>query len=219
MVKNLEPSCFLWEIGLRGMLKNYVLVDYENVQPLAESLDEVADEQFSVFVFVGNSQNRLSYDFVSSFQRLRGGGEYIKISGNGKNALDFHIACYLGVLAMKDPKAYFHVVSKDTGYDPLLEHLREKTIRVKRVAAIEGIPVVKFRKEISKMNPRQKGEKFLARLRKGNASRPASEQAMRSALRAFYQRQLSDEEFEQVLRFVKNSEFVSIADGKVAYAE
>lgn len=217
MLKNLELSHPLWEIGLRGMLKNYVLVDYENVQPLAESLDEVADEQFSVFVFVGNSQNRLSYDFVSAFQRLRGGGEYIKISGNGKNALDFHIACYLGVLAMKDPKAYFHVVSKDTGYDPLLEHLREKTIRVNRVATIEGIPVVKFRKEISKLTPKQKGEKFLARLRKG--SRPASEKAMRSALRAFYQRQLSEEEVEEVLRFVKNSEFVSIADGKVAYAE
>ena len=45
-------------------------------------------------------------------------GQYVKISGNGKNALDFHLAYYVGELATNDPEVYFHVISKDTGFDP-----------------------------------------------------------------------------------------------------
>lgn len=56
----------------------------------------------------------------------------IKLSGNGSNALDFHIAFYLGVLAVRDSAAYFHIISKDTGYDPLIRHLRAKNIKAHR---------------------------------------------------------------------------------------
>ena len=37
--------------------------------------------------------------------------------------LDFHIAYYLGDLAVKEPDADFYILSKDTGFDPLIEHL------------------------------------------------------------------------------------------------
>lgn len=200
------------------MVRNYVLVDYENVQPSAESLGALNDEWFVVFVFVGNSQNRLSYDFVEAFQRLQG-GEYIKISGNGKNALDFHIAYYLGELAVKEPKAYYHVVSQDTGYEPLLTHLRGKAIRVNRVAAIEEIPLVKFRKEFSQMTTAQKRDAFLERLKSNKASRPGSAKTLRSSLVAFFQRQLPEEEVEVILQLLIKSRFVSLADGKITYAE
>src|SRR5690606_41861527 len=58
--------------------------------------------------------------------------EYVKIASNGSNALDFHIAFYIGQLATKEPESYFHIVSKDTGFDPLIQHLKGKKIQVSR---------------------------------------------------------------------------------------
>ena len=200
-------------------VKNYVLVDYENVQPLAESLASLNDPQIAVIVFVGSSQKTLSYDFVSSFQRLGEGGEYVKISGNGKNALDFHIACYLGILTTKAPKACFYIVSKDTGYDPLVTHLRSKKFRVHRVAAIKSIPTVKVLEEVAGLTTAQKGEKFLKRLSNANASRPATEKTLRNSLKTFFRNVLAEAEFEEVFAIVTSSSLVKISDGKVNYSE
>ncbi|MDE2614410.1 MAG: hypothetical protein KGL78_13280, partial [Burkholderiales bacterium] len=100
------------------MRTNYVLVDLENVQP--DSLDALAQDHFKILLFVGANQTKLPFDLVASMQRLGPHAEYIKISGNGSNALDFHIAYTVGRIAAAEPTAYFHVVSKDTGFDPLI---------------------------------------------------------------------------------------------------
>lgn len=113
------------------MKKNYVLIDYENVQPTA--IEALEHENFHVIVFVGASQSKVTYEVASVLQRMGDRASYIKISGSGSNALDFHIAYYIGRLAAKEPEAYFHIVSKDTGFDPLLQHLKSKKISASRV--------------------------------------------------------------------------------------
>jgi len=55
-------------------------------------------------------------------QSLGSAAQYIKMTGTGKSALDFHIAYYIGELAVRNPNAHFHVISRDTGFDPLLTH-------------------------------------------------------------------------------------------------
>lgn len=70
--------------------------------------------------------------------------EYIQIDGNGSNALDFHIADYIGRLAAETPDAYFHVISKDTGFDPLIKHLKTQKILCQRSKSIAEIPLVKI---------------------------------------------------------------------------
>ena len=72
------------------MRTNYVFIDFENVQP--ESLGLLEHEHFKLFVFVGAGQTKLPFEIAASLQRLGPRAEYIKISGNGSNALDFHIA-------------------------------------------------------------------------------------------------------------------------------
>lgn len=57
-------------------------------------------------------------------QRLGSRATYINLSGNDSNALDFHIAFYTGILVTRDPYADIYVISKDTGFDPLLQHIR-----------------------------------------------------------------------------------------------
>ena len=115
------------------MPTNYVLVDFENVQP--DSLAALATGQFRVKVFVGASQakGRISFELVHSMQALGANAEYVKIARTGKNAVDMHIAYYVGRLLEKEPGAVVHIVSRDTDFDPLIEYLNAKGIACKRV--------------------------------------------------------------------------------------
>jgi hypothetical protein len=121
---------------------NYVLVDFENVQP--GNLDALHGGPFKIVVFLGTNQ-KPTWEVVNAVQPFGADGRYIKISGNGKHALDFHIAYYVGRLAAESPDAYFHIISKDTGYDPLIEHLKELKIHCKRSASISEIPILRQR--------------------------------------------------------------------------
>lgn len=119
------------------MNANYVLVDFENVQP--DSLDALNHDPFKVLVFVGASQTKVPFDTAASLQRMGSRAEYLKVSGNGKNALDFHIAFHLGKLAATDASASFHVVSRDTGFDPLIQYLKAHGIAAARVESVSAI--------------------------------------------------------------------------------
>ena len=123
------------------MRMNYVLIDLENVQP--EHLSVLAGQNFKVLVFVGQNQSKISFDLVSAVQHLGKNAEYIKIQGNGPNALDFHIAFYIGQFSVENSDSHFHIISKDKGFDPLIKHLESKKIRVHRHKVISEIPLPK----------------------------------------------------------------------------
>ncbi len=122
------------------MATNYVLVDFENVQP--DSLAALATGQFRVKVFVGAAQakGRISFELSHSMQMLGASAEYVKIARTGKNAVDMHIAYYVGRLLEKEPGAVIHIISKDTDFDPLIEYLRAKGSSCKRVKTIAEVP-------------------------------------------------------------------------------
>lgn len=110
---------------------HYILIDYENVQPA--DLAGLDAEQACVFVFTG-AQQKVGIALIEAVQALGERGRFIRIAGNGPNALDFHIACYLGQWMVRDPQATFLIVSKDTGFDPLITHLNAGGARVKRLS-------------------------------------------------------------------------------------
>jgi hypothetical protein len=122
------------------MPTNYVLVDFENVQP--DSLAALANGQFRVKVFVGAAQakGRISFELSHSMQMLGANAEYVRIARSGPNAVDMHIAYYIGRLLEKEPSAVVHIISKDTDFDPLVEYLRAKGSACKRVKSIAEIP-------------------------------------------------------------------------------
>jgi len=108
------------------MPTNHVLIDYENLQPeLLEALDL---PHFRVMVFLGANQTKVPVELAALLQRLGTRAQYLRISGAGRNALDFHIAFYLGELLAKEPDTVFHIIAVDGGYDPLLQHLRERNV-------------------------------------------------------------------------------------------
>jgi hypothetical protein len=122
------------------MATNYVLVDFENVQP--DSLAALANDAFRVKVFVGAAQakGRISFELSHSMQMLGANAEYVKIARTGKNAVDMHIAYYVGRLLEKEPDAIIHIISKDTDFDPLIEYLHARSSNCRRVKTIAEIP-------------------------------------------------------------------------------
>lgn len=87
------------------MKTNFVLVDFENVQPKNVSL--LSGGPFKIKVFLGANQAKLPLEMVRVIQAFGPDAEYIQIDGSGSNALDFHIAYYIGRLAAETPDAYF----------------------------------------------------------------------------------------------------------------
>lgn len=116
------------------MPKHFILIDFENVQPT--SLGALHGSEHHVRVFVGASQNRVPLDLAAALQAFGTNAEYIQITGNGSNALDFHIAYAIGHLSAQHPDARFTIVSRDTGFDPLIKYLAHKHVVCKRVATL-----------------------------------------------------------------------------------
>lgn len=112
------------------------LIDYENVQPTSIGLLEPG--ACRIHVFVGQNQKNVPVELSQALQPFGVDACYTRISGNGPNALDFHIAFYIGRLAHVHPDARFTIVSRDTGFDPLVKHLATLGIACKRVAALPG---------------------------------------------------------------------------------
>ena len=98
------------------MPTNYVLIDFENVQP--RNLGILADHPFQVLVFIGANQTRVPRNVAVAMQSLGKKAQYVEIDGSGPNALDFHIAYYIGELAATDPAGSYFVISRDKGFDP-----------------------------------------------------------------------------------------------------
>ena len=119
------------------MRTEYILVDYENIQP--KDLELIKGEQYRVKVFLGPHQSHIQRGVATALQALGARGEYVPVEKQGKNAVDFHIAYYVGEIACREGEAKFFIVSKDTGFDPLVEHLKIRGIRVRRVEEISGI--------------------------------------------------------------------------------
>ncbi len=122
------------------MTKPYFLIDFENVQPKA--LDQLQPGTSRIKVFLGQQQTRLMLELVQALQPFGSDAEYIAIQGSGPDAVDFHIAFYIGRLAADEAGAEFNIISKDRGFDPLVRHLNGLGIVCRRLPEIPGATAV-----------------------------------------------------------------------------
>jgi len=109
----------------------FVLIDFENVQP--KVLERLRPGSSRVKVFLGQHQSKLMLELVQALQPFGNDAEYIQIQGSGPDAVDFHIAFYIGLLAAAEPAVSFTIVSKDRGFDPLVRHLALRGIDCRRL--------------------------------------------------------------------------------------
>lgn len=61
----------------------------------------------------------------------------------GKNGLDFQLSSYLGYLLRSSAKARYVILSKDMGYDPLVQFWKERGAEITRESAQEVVKAVR----------------------------------------------------------------------------
>jgi hypothetical protein len=117
-----------------------LLVDFENIQDL-DYLKKLRNTDFEVRVFLGPHQSKLPSSLVRQAQPFGARLQWIQMEGNGKNALDFHIAYTIGLLSTESKKRQIFVLSKDTGFDPLLTYLGKRGLACTRIEELaEALP-------------------------------------------------------------------------------
>lgn len=194
------------------MPANYVLIDFENIQP--KNLEILANHPFKVFVFVGANQAKVPFDLAAAMQDLGDNAKYIKIFGNGKNALDFHIAFYVGQLSMQDPEAYFHIISKDTGFDPLIKHLKARKIRVQRERDLAEIPVLRMSNATSND---EKIEAIINNLAGRGQSRPRKIKTLANTINSLFTKKLVENELMSLVNELQKRKYIVVSQGNVSY--
>ncbi|MCX8109828.1 MAG: PIN domain-containing protein [Syntrophorhabdaceae bacterium] len=120
-------------------MKMILMVDYENVQGL--TLGNLDPNLVEIWFFIGKSQNKIPFDLVAATQPFGNSLRWIKIEGNGKNNLDFHIAFELGRLcASKESVGDIYLFSKDKGYDAVVQYANRLGLKVKRIVNLSQLP-------------------------------------------------------------------------------
>jgi len=191
---------------------NYVLIDFENVHP--KNLELLTKHPFKVFVFVGASQTKVPFDLADSMQFLGNDAKYIKISGNGQNALDFHIAYYIGELAGKDADAQFHIISKDKGFDPLIQHLKSRNIRIRREKDLAEIPILRVPITTS---DDEKISAIVKNLGGRGQSRPRKVRTLENTINTLFTKKLDKSELTSIIKELQKRKLIVVNQGNVSY--
>jgi hypothetical protein len=147
-------------------------------------------------------------------QLLGNDARYIKISGNGQNALDFHIAYYVGELAGKDPDAQFHIISKDKGFDPLIAHLKSRGIRIQREKDIGEIPLLRVPTSTS-MD--EKVAAIVKNLGGRGQSRPRKVRTLENTINTLFTKKLDKNELASLIKEMQKRKLIVVNQSNVSY--
>lgn len=169
---------------------NHVFVDFENVHDVDASL--IGSKAVNFTLLLGANQKKLDVALVEKLMQHSASTKLIRLTSVGKNAVDFALAYYLGRAVLSDPTAYFHLISKDQGYDPLIEHLRSRHVYVRRyddfsTLTFGHLPKASPQTPVTPV-PRAKDDLFeraLEHLRKHSNNRPKRQKTLTSHLLAF----------------------------------
>ena len=117
----------------------HLLIDFENIQP--QNLNRLPTEDTHVWLFLGALHKSLPVGLVQSLLRFGERVHLVQLQKSGKNALDFYLSYYLGQITATDPEAHIGILSRDGGYDVLVEHIVEnrQAQEIVRLANIDEV--------------------------------------------------------------------------------
>ena len=161
---------------------NHVFVDFENVHQIDLSIIGAKSVYFTLLI--GARQKKVDAELVEKLMEHASSVQLIRLTSSGKNALDFALAYHVGRAVMTDPTAYFHIVSKDKGFDPLIEQMKSRHLRVHRHDDFSRLTFSFCPKPPAASNGDLRA-RVLAHLRKNTKNRPKRRKTLESHLEAF----------------------------------
>ena len=193
------------------MSDKFLLIDYENIQKV--NLSDVPDNTL-VRVFVGQSQKNIPFELVQQAQRFGQCIEWIKIEGQGSNALDFHIAFYLGKLQTEHKRASFIILSKDKGFDPLIKYINKSKVSCRRINSLFELSNVSDNH--SKDQNLKRTIELLSKIEK--SKRPRKRTTLSKHILSIFQKKLDGPEIDKIVDYLFIEKLISETGGKLSYS-
>lgn len=197
---------------------NFVLIDFQNVQP--QDIGLLKNGAFKVKVFTGSQQVKIPLVLATTLQSMGGDAEYIVLETAGSNALDFHIAYYVGVLSAQEPGAFFHIISKDSGFDPLIGYLKKKNVLAKRSECIAEMPCFAPPAPTALAPLDEQIERVIALLRgySYTNNKPRTTTALLNVINSLFRKELSEQQVVAILSALRKRGVVNLEGSKVSYS-
>lgn len=187
-----------------------LLVDFENVKDV--NLTSLPSSCV-VKIFVGRTQNNIPFALTKDAQRFGDRLEWIKIAGDGKNNLDFHLAYYLGRLTHEVQDTEFVILSKDKYFDSLIRHLVERKMSCRRISSLSELAVVE---EKTSDDPNfQRAFSLLSKIEK--KSRPRRRKTLTQHVSSLFQKKLPVNELQRVVDLFFSKGLVTDTKGVLSY--
>lgn len=190
------------------MNEQLLLVDLENIHRF--DLGKVPPTA-RIKIFVGRLQSKLPTALVQQAQALGSRLEWVRIDGNGRNALDFHIACHLGEGICKFPRAEFVILSNDKGFDPLVWHLVARGFKCRRDGQARSAPAPKLQFPAHA----QAVADLLRRSEKNK--RPRKRATLANYLATHFHKKLTAEEIGQAVEHLLRARLIAGTEAAVTY--
>jgi hypothetical protein len=191
------------------MTETVLLVDYENVQEI--DLTKVPPS-FDVRIFIGASQSRVPTQLLTQALERGGPTKVVRIDGAASNALDFHIAFYLGEYFTERPKAKFIILSRDKGFEPLVRHLTGRKCDCHQISALS---------ELDGHGPTAHDDKvkrvieWLSAMEKN--SRPRKRKTLAAHIGSYFQKKLPVADVESLIDRLIHNRQISISGTALTY--
>jgi hypothetical protein len=194
----------------------YILVDYENVQDINT---DVIDNNIKMLIIVGENQNKISIDLIQKIQPFGNSIEWLQIKSNGKkNALDFFIVYFLGCFVSTQNNKEYIIYSKDTGYDPLINFLKDKNVNVRRIVSFKELSKNKLNNDELISNNIQNMDviKIKDNLNKvPSNARPKSRKGLLRHIKTFTKK--TDNEIEKIIEEMFIQKIIYEENGRIKY--
>lgn len=188
---------------------NHVFVDFENVHDVDAAI--IGTRAVSFTLLLGAKQTKLDAALVERLMEHAASVQMVRLTSSGKNAVDFALAYYLGRSVLADPTAYFHLISKDKGYDPLIEHLRSRHVQVRRHDDFKTLtfaaPVKASSVPVDDLFSRA-----LEHLRKNLNNRPKRQKTLASSLLAFAGKTATAADISALIEKLRQAKHLSLDD-------
>lgn len=134
----------------------HLMIDFEKVQPA--DLDCLDPDNVHVWLFLGTEQQEtIPLRLCQSLCRFGKKVHFIHVHNNAPSALDFYLSFYLGKIIDHDPAAIIGILSQDSGYDVLVEHVQQ-SLQAKHILRVSSLAELQERsREINAFHEPKEG--------------------------------------------------------------
>lgn len=114
---------------------NFYFIDFENVHSEGFAGIESLGKNDTLYLMYTEHCKAVSIEALEKICRRKINLEVYRAGTGTKNALDFQLSSFMGYIIAKNEEKEnsFYIVSKDTGFNPLIDFWKEKGVNVKRI--------------------------------------------------------------------------------------